>query len=196
MIIYLVRHGQKLTNPHDPQLTELGKQQAKETAKFFSDKKIDLLVASPYQRTLETAQPIAQKLKLEIIQDERLKERAEWTDEISFEKFAQIWIKSSVNRNWQPPIGDSSFNAGNRIKAVIDKYLQQNFALITHGGVIVDFLRNLTTDQYLINHYFQNLDNLNYCNVPNCSITTIEKTGRNFQIKELFSTAHLSQETH
>jgi len=40
---YLIRHGQKVSEAGDPGLTELGKEQARKTAKFLKDKKKFLL---------------------------------------------------------------------------------------------------------------------------------------------------------
>lgn len=197
MLIYLVRHGQKPKDPHDPQLTKLGQSQAQQTANFFSYKKIDRIISSPYQRAIQTAQPISEKINLSYMTEPLLSERAEWTDELEFNKFVEIWRNSSIVRDWIPPVGDSSYQAGNRLEKVItDQPSQvQQLILVCHGGIITDFLRNIASDEYLIDSYFQTFENLRDTQVPNCSITTIEKKESDFKIKKLFSTSHLSPQS-
>ncbi|KAJ2968506.1 hypothetical protein NUW58_g10208 [Xylaria curta] len=60
--IHIVRHAQSMTNVsldfdhHDPELTELGHQQSTALAEQFKKLgKIDLVLASPMQRTIQTA---------------------------------------------------------------------------------------------------------------------------------------------
>ena len=83
---YICRHGESdnnikmvvsslVENPHH--LTELGKKQAQEAAKWLSDKKIDMIFVSPFVRTRETAEIIALRLGIDIskiVVDERIHE--------------------------------------------------------------------------------------------------------------------------
>lgn len=65
--VYLVRHAEKdLTdvNTKDPNLTRLGRQRATDLAKLLGDKNIAAVFSSNYKRNLQTADPIAQKMKL------------------------------------------------------------------------------------------------------------------------------------
>lgn len=82
-IIYFVRHGESELNAKgirqgpDGSLSEKGKEQVRETAKKFpKDKgKPQIIWASPYQRTKETAQIISDELKLDIKYTDLLVER-------------------------------------------------------------------------------------------------------------------------
>src|SRR5215831_9704928 len=81
MILYLVRHGESLFNHErriqgqsDVELSPLGHRQSAAVAATFKDVSIDAIYASPLRRALETAQPIATQLGLEIRRDDRLKE--------------------------------------------------------------------------------------------------------------------------
>lgn len=81
--IYVVRHGQDqdnadgILNGHrDSQLTELGRQQAEQTAGRLKDVKIEIIYTSPLRRAYDTARIIADELKVdEIITDHHLIER-------------------------------------------------------------------------------------------------------------------------
>ena len=64
--LYLVRHGESANNAlpdpqrvADPDLTELGQKQARHLAQHYRDfDRIDQVLASPFRRTLQTAQPL------------------------------------------------------------------------------------------------------------------------------------------
>jgi isoleucyl-tRNA synthetase len=83
---YICRHGEAENNtkmilssiadePHH--LTENGKRQARDAGAWLKDKKIDLIVASPFVRTKETVEIIAKTINFDlnnVIFDNRLKE--------------------------------------------------------------------------------------------------------------------------
>lgn len=67
--LYFVRHAEKVTtdpNNRDPELSVLGMQRADNLADLLSEAKITAIYSTPYQRTEKTAQPLAQRLGLEI----------------------------------------------------------------------------------------------------------------------------------
>ncbi len=70
MEIVLVRHGQPHWEPDgsavdDPHLTEYGHEQARCCAESLAGRHFDALYTSPLRRVLETAQPIAERLRME-----------------------------------------------------------------------------------------------------------------------------------
>jgi len=83
--IFMMRHGQSEANVADQvscvagefgdKLTTIGKQQVKKAAKDLE--KVDIIISSPFERTKQTAEIVADSLGLDkndIIFDERLKE--------------------------------------------------------------------------------------------------------------------------
>ncbi len=65
--IYLVRHAEKATtNSKDPGLTAIGKFRANNIAKQLSDIGITEIYSTPYKRTIQTAQPLADFLTIKI----------------------------------------------------------------------------------------------------------------------------------
>ena len=73
MELYLIRHAQSLNNAlpeeqrvEDPALTEIGEQQAALLAKWISGLRLSRLIASPFLRTLLTAEPIHRETKLPV----------------------------------------------------------------------------------------------------------------------------------
>ena len=64
----LVRHAEKATTPpKDPPLTEAGRQRAQRLADGLRDTRLDAVYSSPYQRTRQTATPIARAQALPVI---------------------------------------------------------------------------------------------------------------------------------
>ena len=65
--LYLVRHAEKQTDGgRDPALTKAGKLRAEQLATWLIDKGIKNIWSSDYQRTRDTALPLAEKLGLEL----------------------------------------------------------------------------------------------------------------------------------
>lgn len=196
MTIFLIRHGQKVPEFGDPALTELGKEQAAKTAAFLSEKPLTVVAASPLRRAQETAGIIAQPHNLSVVTTSLLLERMNWGDQPNqnLTDFIQLWRDTSNNRELQPPTGFSSRQAGERLAAYIESLATEKVraaALISHGGVITDFLRNLFGDEYLIDHYFKHYELLRDTEIPECSITEFEINGQELTLKNLFSTRHL-----
>lgn len=74
---YFIRHAEKDTlNPdnEDPELTQAGVERAKKWAEVFRDVEFDLIFSSNYNRTLNTAKPIAssQEKEIEFFNTEKL----------------------------------------------------------------------------------------------------------------------------
>ena len=65
--LYLVRHAEKVADgSRDPDLTDAGRERALEIAARLKNKDIQDIWSSDYQRTRETAAPLAKDLGLEI----------------------------------------------------------------------------------------------------------------------------------
>lgn len=64
--IYLTRHAEKSSEMKNPTLTECGTARAKLLAKMLSKAKIQAIYSTSYQRTLQTAKPLANLHKMPI----------------------------------------------------------------------------------------------------------------------------------
>jgi glucosyl-3-phosphoglycerate phosphatase len=87
-VVYLVRHGQTPLNESgilrgllDPPLDEAGRQQAQRLAAALGPQTPHAVIASPLLRATQTAQPIADRVGLDVTADERLLDRdyGQWT---------------------------------------------------------------------------------------------------------------------
>lgn len=104
-VIYFVRHGETVLNAKgirqgpDGPLSEKGVEQAKETAKRFPTKKgkPQVIIASPFQRTRETAAIIAKELGMNVEYNDLLVERRNPTEIIGHSGEEEA-VKSIVDR--------------------------------------------------------------------------------------------------
>ncbi|SOC41571.1 histidine phosphatase family protein [Ureibacillus acetophenoni] len=72
--VYLVRHCQAAGQEMQAELTEEGKKQAKELMRFFEKRNIKHIISSPFTRAIQSIQPTADSLGLQVEIDERLSE--------------------------------------------------------------------------------------------------------------------------
>lgn len=158
---------------------------------------IDQVIASPLKRTRQTADQIAKQLKLKYTTDNLLIERMIWNNQsISRTEFLKEWAKASNNRHYVPKWGDSSFKIGQRI----DKFIQNikfsnnnHIVLVTHGGAILDYLRNIFGDAAVKDLACMYESGLDY-QMLHCSINSVEINHKPKLIRLNYSD-HLSELT-
>ncbi len=161
----------------------------------MKDKNIKQIISSPLKRTQETAQIISRITNVSVQTDERLKERLNWGDNPnqSFDDFLQEWQQTTIDRNYQPSAGDSSLNAGERLKKVLIELsatnIGKNIVLVTHGGVIADLLRSLFSEEYIKTFYPDFLQ----IGLLECSITHIIEYEGKYELKAVNFVKHLPQ---
>lgn len=119
----LLRHGQSEFNLHftatrrdpgiqDPRLTELGHQQARQAAEALlaeTDGGIRRIIASPYTRALQTAAPLARRLRLPVTIQPLVRERYAFACDIGSPRtrLAMEWPDhdlSHIEEVWWPAI--------------------------------------------------------------------------------------------
>lgn len=95
--IYFIRHAEPDYNNHDDftrPLTDKGRRDAKQLAKYFEDKQIDMVLSSPYCCAVETVKGIAEMIHSEVIIIEDFRER----------KVDSCWIEDFngfVKKQWE-----------------------------------------------------------------------------------------------
>lgn len=152
--IFLIRHGETpLTpmkrfsgdGPLNPQLTEEGLAQAGLVAAAVAELKPEIIIASPLNRTRQTAEAISRATGLPINFDETWIECSFgiW-DGLSIEEVKerypadyQAWVSAT---EFAPPEGESYEEVSIRIdaamKAIVSAYPGQRVAVVTHNGTI------------------------------------------------------------
>ncbi|KND48480.1 MAG: isoleucyl-tRNA synthetase [Parcubacteria bacterium C7867-005] len=127
----------------DDHLTEEGKAQALDSANRLKTEKIDLIISSPFTRTQETANIVADVLgysKENIVLDKRIQEidPGEF-DGKDWNEYHQVMYSSG--RDWftqTMPGGESLSDVRRRMGEFIyeieEKYKDKNILIVTHGG--------------------------------------------------------------
>ncbi|MDF2659868.1 MAG: histidine phosphatase family protein [Paenibacillus sp.] len=194
---FLVRHAVKEKAIGDVSITPEGIIQAQLTARSFCDLPITTIAASPLRRAKETAKYIALETKSTILEDRRLRERANWGDlpEQTFDEFVAMWERSTRDPDYIPPVGDSARQAGTRLLSLLLELAKKhpyesNIVLVTHGGLITDFLVNTFSENQL-QVWHPDFVAVQSDLVPECSITKLIYENGNFKLDEFASLAHL-----
>lgn len=181
--VYLVQHGDKERVPGDPGLTPAGRRQAELAGRRLRQAGLRGLYASPLRRAQETADLIAAVTGLPVRVDAGLRERLNWDGSGPLESFLAEWAHTTQDRDYVPGAGESSHQAGDRLQTFITGLPAGtgSVALVTHGGVTVDLLRNLMPDEALPAGLLE-------AGIPPGAITTI--TG--LRVDVIAATEHLS----
>ena len=156
----LLRHGQSLFNVHfgktrvdpgipDPSITDLGLEQALAAAETLKGERIDHLIASPYLRTLQTAEVVARVLDLPIHIDPIVRERCYFHCDIGSprstlqERFPHV-VFGELEERWWPELDETEDQLDTRVKgftsAMAARPNWRETLVVTHWG----FIRGLT----------------------------------------------------
>lgn len=168
-LVYLVQHGEKERSPGDPGLTDCGREQATRTGRWIGRQDVAALWTSPQRRARETADGIAAETGLTVRCDARLRERLNWSGDIAFDAFLAVWARTAHDRDLVPEGGQSARQAGARLQAFLAgmQGLPGPVAAVTHGGVTIEFLRNLVGDDDLPPGLLED-------GVPPCAVTAVD----------------------
>lgn len=145
---YLMRHGEAISNEKavfetkgDPNnhLTEKGKRQVMDALASIKTHNIDVIIASPFTRTQETAEIVSSFLGIPIVTEERIHEyyMGDFDGRPATEYF-DFYKHTYVEFDTRPSHGETHREMMNRsMNAVMDiekQYEGKNILLITHGG--------------------------------------------------------------
>jgi len=197
--VLVVQHGEKVREPGDPGLSDIGHREADTVAAWLAENcpEVGSVWASPLRRAQQTAEPIAASYGLDVQIDARLRERMNWSGEaeITLDGFLVEWQRASDDRSYQPAVGDSSNHAAERFLSSlldIERSVRDGMVVvISHGGVTVDVLRTLVGDEAVKAAAPELIDNGVRC----CAITRLRVDGGVVTINHYPSTDHLSETT-
>jgi broad specificity phosphatase PhoE len=159
MILYLVRHGESLFNAErriqgqsDVELSPLGHRQSDAVATELANLPINAIYVSPLRRAMETAEPIAARLKLTIQTDDRLKEiNAGMFQELKWDEIEHLHPAEAVHWKAQEPDfvipgGESRRQLMTRARAAFEAIRETGLpqvAIVSHGGTMAAALKSL-----------------------------------------------------
>lgn len=175
MKVYVARHGQtewnaqnKICGRTDVELTDEGRRQAEELADSLTGKGVDVILASPMKRAMETARAVSRRCGVPVEVDERLIEQDYGIYEGAHRLDEGFW---AVKRTFavRYPGGESMMDVAGRtyplLKELKDRYPGKTVLLVCHGGVC-----------RVIRSYFADMTNEEFAgySVPNCRVEEYE----------------------
>lgn len=184
-------------NDFESPLTKIGKEQAKQTAKFLLNFKFNKIITSPYVCTIETAQIINKSLKLNIETNDLIKGRDEGLlNKLTYIEMLRIpVIGKKILKTFKPYNIITKINNPDKVKKNHEKYenilhiekktdvikrlkkfikiiskQKDNILIITHSEIIhilVDMLFKINTFNIYVNR-------LIYCSLTIIDIDNME----------------------
>lgn len=159
----LVRHGEAVGNREgrligqtDAPLSDFGHRQAAAVGQRLSALPITRIISSDLPRTLQTAEPLAGHLQIDIEHEPRLREisNGEWEglmpDEVEA-RWPELWKQYGTGEDVARPGGESWADVGRRSVAAMKDLgdtTDRLIAVFTHGGPIAQILRWATGLRY------------------------------------------------
>jgi 2,3-bisphosphoglycerate-dependent phosphoglycerate mutase len=138
-----VRHCKAEGQSPSASLTQEGHFQAKQLADLLCDKNIESIYTSPYVRAIDSIAPLAEKLKIGVNIDNRLKERI--LSEVDHPNWREMLRNTFNDFDLYYEGGESSLAAMDRILSVIKDVRERglsNIALVTHGNLMSLLLKH------------------------------------------------------
>ncbi len=151
--IYIVRHGQSLGNlaggfagRTDYPLSELGHKQARMTADYLRDKRIDAVLSSTLSRAMQTAEPIASDRGLPVLPRPEFMEMnfGEWEgmslDAVEKQYNGAITEWKTAMYKTVCPGGESTAECYDRAVSALqnaaEEFCGKDICIVTHGALI------------------------------------------------------------
>lgn len=158
-IVYMVRHGDspKEDNERTRGLTAKGYEDARRVTELLRDKKIELVVSSPYLRSILTVEQVALHIGKEVLVMENLRERGFSCSDNRLEdnELGPLLEKSFVDFNFSLEGGESNAACQKRavqvLRELLHTYKDKNMVIGTHGAVMT-----------LMMNYFDSLFGLDF----------------------------------
>lgn len=203
--VYLIRHGQSAGNAEGrfgghsaTPLSDLGKQQADLTAKLLSKEKIAAIYSSDLLRAMQTAEPLASALDLEVKASTDFRERHVGVLEgLTFNEAREQYPRdyyALINREVGHVIteGESYRQLLTRTTAALDKILKEHrgkkVVIYAHTGTIC------FTTLHILGAIHRKTFSTPWLVTSNCGINRFEFRGRrNVRLLSINDTRHLSQ---
>ena len=163
MKIYVARHGEtawnalnKVCGRTDIPLTESGQQQANKLGELVKDLPVHRIISSPMLRAVQTAQPAAEMLGLEIETDVRLVEQDYGIYE-GVDRQDPRFLANKRQFAFRYPGGEGMMDVACRVYSLLDELKEngksENALLVCHGGVcrlIRTYFEDMTNEEFFL----------------------------------------------
>lgn len=138
--IYLLRHCEATGQEPDAKLTEKGKEQAVEIARFFEKQPIEHIISSPFTRAIQSIEPTADKLGLQLHIDNRLRERRLVSKRLT--DWLERFTESVEEKDVKMATGEFSQDITTNLFEVLE-LAPDGTVISTHGNIIGLILKQI-----------------------------------------------------
>ena len=204
--LYFARHGETNSNlqknvvSFSDRLTDNGCKQAQKIAERISNISIDIILASPHKRAMETAKIISKKINKDIQKVSLLGEK-KWPREIEgkslkdpeVEKvFDLLKEKNATNPTWHYSDEENFFDIKKRAELFIEyisKLTYPNILIISHEYFIKMVIATMMHGDHLSYEIFRKF--FHFTSLGNTSLTLCEKEGNAWKLVTLNDQQHI-----
>lgn len=151
MEIYFLRHARPDFSVHEDKirpLSEEGMIEAKKVCDFLARENIERIYSSPYKRSVQTIEPLAIELGLEIVLKEDFRERKicdEWIED--FEDFSKNqWNDFDYRLKNGESLNEVQTRNIRELKKIIENDDAKQIAIGTHGTALSTILNAFSSD--------------------------------------------------
>ncbi len=164
--VYFVRHAKPDKNILDDRirpLTDEGLADSEKVTELLKDKGIDLLMSSPYKRSMDTIGSLAKALNMDIVTDEDFREReaGDWHGD-NFLKFIEAqWADFNyhiMNGECLASVQERNIRA---LKRVLNEHEGKTVVIATHGTALSTII-NFYKPEYDFHSFMRILDFMPY----------------------------------
>ena len=185
--VYFVRHAQPEHDHEDDRtrpLTAEGIADSKIVLETLMDKEIDAFYCSPYKRSISTIQETAECYKMDIIIDERLREREKGINGNGHVMFRKRWADLEYHEEGGESIGMVQRRNIEALKEILAANDGKNIVIGTHGTALSSIM-NYYIPEFGCDDFLRIIDWMPY-------IVELDFEGQNFVgLSEL---AHVEKE--
>lgn len=162
--IYFIRHAQPDHGCEDDRtrpLSDEGLADSRKVTDFLKNIKIDYYISSPYKRSIDTIKESAIEHRIDIIMDERLKERKQGLNGNNFEMFQNRWNNFDFHEDGGESLNMVQTRNLEAILEILNKYKDKNIVIGTHGTALSTIL-NYFEPSYCCNDFLRIIDFMPY----------------------------------
>jgi len=155
--IYFIRHSQSDFNIKDDRtrpLTDKGVADCKLVTEFLKDKEIDVVLSSPYKRSVDTVKDFANSVNLSIQTVEDFRERDHvWVDDWQ-ELVEKQWADFSYSDPGDECLADTQKRNISALNNVLKIHKNKNIVIGTHGTALSTII-NFYDRNYLFKDFME-----------------------------------------
>ena len=162
--IYFVRHAESIHSWEDDRsrpLTEEGIEDSKKVCEMLRDSKLDYAISSPYKRSIDTIRECVHMHHLEIVTDERLRERHKGIEGNQYGMFQKRWEDFSFHEEGGESLGMVQQRNIEALTCILNQHKDENIILGTHGTALSTIL-NFYDPTFLCEGFLRIIDYMPY----------------------------------